>query len=69
MIENMESIRVYYHKKRVSLIFETVEGADGDYVVRYSGHKLNAMERRSFEDHLRDVHGIPVLSTEKRFKR
>lgn len=68
-IENIESIKVYYHKKRVSLIFEKVEGADDEYVVRYSDHRLNAMERRSFEDHLRDVHGIPVLSTEKRFKR
>lgn len=68
-IENIESVKVYYRKKRVSLIFEKVEDSEDEYVVRYSDHRLNALERRSFEDHLRDVHGIPVLSTEKRFKR
>ena len=68
-IENIESIKVHYRKKRVSLIFEKVEGSDDEYVVRYSDHRLNALERRSFEEHLRNVHGIPVLSTEKRFKR
>ena len=68
-IENIESIKVHYHKKRVSLIFERVEDADDKYVVRYSDHRLNATERRAFEDYLRDIHGISVLSTEKRFKR
>ena len=68
-IESIDSIKVYYHKKRVSLIFNEVEEADDAYIVRYSDHRLNASERRSFEDHMRDIHGIPVLSTEKRFKR
>jgi hypothetical protein len=68
-IENIESIKVYYRKKRVSLIFEQIEGLDDEYVVRYSDHRLNALERRLFEDHLRNTYGIPVLSTEKRFKR
>jgi len=27
------------------------------------------LERRAFEDYLRDIYGIPILSTEKRFKR
>ncbi len=67
-IENIESIKVHYRKKRVSLIFEKMEDADGEFVVRYSDHRLNALERRSFEDHLRNTYGIPVLSTEKRFK-
>ncbi len=68
-IESIDSIKVYYHKKRVSLIFNEVEEADDAYIVRYSDHRLNASERQSFEDHMRDIHGIPVLSTEKRFKR
>jgi len=68
-IENIESIKVHYKKKRISLIFERVEDANGEYVVRYSDHRLNALERRSFEDHLRNTYGIPALSTEKRFKR
>jgi len=68
-IENIESIKVHYKKKRISLIFEKVEDANGEYVVRYSDHRLNALERRPFEDYLRKIHGIPVLSTEKRFKR
>ena len=67
-IGNIESIKVYYHKKRVSLLFERAENKDDEYIVRYSDHRLNALERRSFEDHLRNTHGIPVLSTEKRFK-
>jgi len=68
-IENIESIKVYYHNKRVSLIFEKIEDEDDKYVVRYSDHRLNATERRAFEEYLRDTHGIPILSTEKRFKR
>ena len=68
-IERIDSIKVYYHKKRVSLIFNEVEEADDAYIVRYSDHRLNASERQSFEAHMRDIHGIPVLSTEKRFKR
>ena len=68
-IEHVESVKVLYRKKRVSLIFEKVEDADGEYVVRYSDHRLNGLQRREFEKHMRDVHGITVLSTEKRFKR
>ena len=68
-IENIESIKVYYHNKRVSLIFEKIEDEEDKYVVRYSDHRLNATERRTFEDYLRDTHGITILSTEKRFKR
>ncbi|MDP8237674.1 MAG: hypothetical protein P9X24_01170, partial [Candidatus Hatepunaea meridiana] len=68
-IENIESIKVYYHKKRVSLIFEKIEDTDDEYIVRYSDHRLNAIERRAFEGYLRDIHGITILSTEKRFKR
>lgn len=69
-IERIESIKVYYRKKRVSLFFNPVEEDAADqYIVRYSDHQLNASQRRSFEDHMRDIHGIPVLSTEKRFKR
>ena len=68
-IESIESIKVHYRKKRVSLIFNKEEEAKDEYVVRYSDHRLNAAERRSFEDHMGGVHGISVLSTEKRFKR
>ena len=68
-IERIESIKVHYRKKRVSLIFNKEEEADDAYVVRYSDHRLNVSERRAFEDHMRDVYEISVLSTEKRFKR
>jgi len=67
-IEHIESIKVHYRKKRISLIFEKLDGATDKYVVRYSDHRLNALERRLFEEHMRDTHSIPVLSTEKRFK-
>ena len=68
-IERIESIKVHYRKKRVSLIFNKEEEVKDGYVVRYSDHRLNATERRSFEDHMGGIHGISVLSTEKRFKR
>lgn len=65
----IESVKVLYRKKRVSLIFEAVDGAEGEFVVRYSDHRLNALQRRDFEKHMKDIHGIKILSTEKRFKR
>jgi len=68
-IEQLESVKVLYRGKRVSLIFEKEEGAEECYVVRYSDHRLNGLERRLFEQHIRDIHGITILSTEKRYKR
>jgi hypothetical protein len=68
-VEQLESVKVYFKKKRVSVIFEEVEGQQGEYVVRYSDHRLNGFERKPFEDFMRQAYGIPVLSTEKRYKR
>lgn len=68
-IENIESVKVYFNKKRVSLIFEPFENKEDEYIVRYSDHRLNAKERKLFEDYIRKEYGIQVLSTEKRFKR
>ncbi|HEY8504557.1 MAG TPA: hypothetical protein VIL46_08235 [Gemmataceae bacterium] len=65
--ERVESIRVVYRKKRVSVIFE--KDSAGEFEVRYADAHLSASERRLFETHLREAYGIPVLSTEKRFKR
>ncbi len=67
-LDHIESIKVHYRKKRISLIFEKVDEAEGEYIVRYSDHRLNALERRSFESHFMETYGFPVLSTEKRFK-
>lgn len=67
-LDAIESIKVAYKKKRVSLLLEKVDGADDQYVVRYSDQRLNPLERVAFEDYLRKTHAIPVLSTEKRFK-
>lgn len=68
-IDDIESVKVMFRKKRVSLILDAPEGEAQGNVVRYSDHRLNALERVEFENHLRDAHGITVLSTEKRFKR
>ena len=67
-VEEIESVKVSFRKKRVSLIFEPLEEKDKD-VVRYSDHRLNANERKLFENYMKDTHEIPVLSTEKRFKQ
>ncbi|MFQ5479354.1 MAG: hypothetical protein ACE5FN_12185 [Leptospirillia bacterium] len=67
-IAQIESIKVGYSGKRVSLLFEPNDTA-GEYVVRYSDHRLNGLERRSFEAYMKRTHGITILSTEKRHKR
>lgn len=67
-IDNIESIKVFFREKRVGLLFEKEDDQKKEYVVRYSDHRLTPLERRAFEGHLRTTHGIPVLSTEKRFK-
>lgn len=69
MLENLadvEWIKVLYRRKRVGLQFEQDESGDGQYVVRYTDQRLNAFERRRFEQQMRDDHGITILSTEKR---
>jgi len=67
-LDGIENIKVRYSKKRVSLQFEKVDGADDEFVVRYSDHRLSPIERRRFEDYMRTTYAIPILSTEKRFK-
>ena len=67
-VDRVESIKVHFKKKRVAVIFEQQESNPDEYIVRYSDHRLNVMERRAFESEMMDNHAIPVLSTEKRFK-
>ncbi len=67
-VDNVDSIKVLFRKKRVSLIFDGQENP-GEYVVRYSDHRLNAIERRPFEDFMEQEHGVTIFSTEKRFKQ
>lgn len=67
--EDIESLKVMFRNKRVSLILDAPEDGTNAFVVRYSDHRLNARERVAFENHMRDKHGITILSTEKRFKR
>ena len=67
-LADIESVKVLFRKKRVSLIPEAAENEPGAYVVRYSDHRLNARERIDFENHMRESHAITVLSTEKRFR-
>ena len=68
VVDRFESVKVIYLKKRVKLIFEKREDGDDEYVVRYTDHTLNPLQRKAFEDYMRATHEIPVLSTEKRFK-
>jgi len=67
-IDRIESIKVLFRDKRVSLQFEREDESKDAYVVRYSDHRLTPKERRLFEEHMREIHEIPVLSTEKRFE-
>jgi hypothetical protein len=65
-LDAIDSVKVLYGKKRVSLIFEKVDGRDDEFVVRYSDHRLNPLERIAFERYMADTHAIQILSTEKR---
>lgn len=68
-VEQIDSIKVLFCQKRVSLKFEAAPGSLDEFVVRYSDQRLNALQRIEFEKLMRDVHGITVLSTEKQFKQ
>jgi len=65
-LADVEWIKVLYRRKRVGLQFEQDESGDGQYVVRYTDQRLNAFERRRFEQQMREDHDIAILSTEKR---
>jgi len=69
LIESLEDllwIKVLYRGKRVGLQFEQDGMGDECYVVRYTDQRLNAFERRRFEQTMREDHGVAILSTEKR---
>ena len=67
---NIESIKVCFARKRVNIVFESEESQEEDeFVVRYTDHRLNVFQRQEFEHHMRQEYGIPILSTEKRFKK
>jgi len=67
-VERIEKVKVVYSDKRVDIRFEKQETGRDEFIVRYFDHRLNASTRKRFEDFMRDTHGIPILSTEKRFK-
>jgi hypothetical protein len=69
-LNQIESIKVLFAGKRVSVIFAHEEKqAEDEFTVRYSDHRLNAFQRQDFEHYMRQEYGIPILSTEKRFKK
>lgn len=68
-IDRIEKIKVVYSNKRIDVQFEKLNSGDDEFIVRYMDHRLNATLRKRFEDFMRDTHGIPILSTEKRFAR
>ncbi len=69
LIESLEDllwIKVLYRGKRVGLQFDQDGIGNEYYVVRYTDQRLNAFERRRFEQTMREDHGVAILSTEKR---
>ncbi|HPS03384.1 MAG TPA: hypothetical protein PLA90_17735, partial [Candidatus Sumerlaeota bacterium] len=69
-LNHIESIKVLFAGKRVSVIFAHEEKqAEDEFTVRYSDHRLNVFQRQEFEHYMRQEYGIPILSTEKRFKK
>lgn len=66
-VEQVESVKVVFCRKRVTLRFERTDRVDEAFVVRYSDQRLSPTERRQFEEYLSEQHGITALSVEKRF--
>lgn len=64
-VEDIESLKVFYAKKRIKMIFEAESGDAESFVVRYADQPLNGTQRREFESLMADTYGITVLSTEK----
>ena len=79
-LEHIDAIKVLFNGTRVSLIFD--DGRDDDeplplpaddpagrpVVVRYTDRVLTPKQRATFERMMEDVHGITVISTEKKFR-
>ena len=66
-VEHVESVKIVFCGKRVTLRFEKSDQAHDAFVVRYSDQRLSPAQRHQFEDYLRNQHGITALSVEKRF--
>ena len=64
-VEDIESLKVFYAKKRIKMIFEAADEAKESFVVRYADQPLNGTQRREFESMMEYTYGITVLSTEK----
>lgn len=68
-IDRITKLKVIHLAKRIDIRFERLDTGPDEFIVRYMDHRLNATLRKRFEDFMRDTHGIPILSTEKRFAR
>ena len=79
-LHDVAAIKTLFRRKRVSVIFDDGR-KDGDplpasdtnpgespFVVRYTDHILTVAGRVAFERLMEEVHGIAVVSTEKRFR-
>lgn len=68
-LDHIDSVKVLYGKKRVTISFEQADDGTDAFDVRYSDHRLNALEREQFVALLKETHGITIHSTEKRYAR
>jgi len=68
-IDGIGKVKVLFAGRRVEMQFEGNGSTGDEFAARYMDHRLNAILRQQFEDLMRDTHGIPILSTEKRFSR
>ena len=67
-VERVQSVKVLFRGKRVTLVLENLGEGEDEFVVRYSDHRLEPPDRKALEDYLEQTHGIAALSTEKRYK-
>lgn len=68
-LDNIDSVKVLFRKKRVTIIIDNAEDGTDAFDVRYSDHRLNRLERDDFVTLLRETHGITIHSTEKQYAR
>jgi len=68
-LDNIDSVKVLFHKKRVTIILDEAEDGTDAFDVQYSDSRLNRLERDEFVALLRETHGITIHSTEKHYAR
>jgi len=65
-IDRIKKTQVLFRGRAIDLRFDLQKDADGEFIVRYTEHRLGMPLRCAFENYMSETHGINILSTETR---